>query len=114
MKKLFFILIFPISGAVNAQLPESGTYTYSYCYREWHACVNTCTVIINGDSVTVISNEDQSVPKGEIIDKGILVQHKSGKWIIAQHPDDKNARRIGGCGNGPAIIDFKKKRFKGC
>lgn len=114
MKTVLIILLLCCAGELRAQLPEDGTYTYSYCYKEWHACVNTCTVIIKGDSVTVISNEDQSVPKGEIIDKGILIQHTSGKWIIGQKPEDKNAKRIGGCGNGPSIIDFKKKRFKGC
>lgn len=114
MKIILVILVFFTASNADAQLPESGTYTYSYCYKEWHSCVNTCTVIINGDSVTVISNEDQSVPKGEVIDKGILMEHSSGKWIIGQRPEDKFARKIGGCGNGPAIIDFKRKRFRGC
>jgi hypothetical protein len=112
MKIINLIILLAFSSLTNAQLPESGTYTYKYCYKEWHSCVNTCTVVIKGDSITVYSDEDQSVPKGEIIDRGFLMKHKSGKWIIGHSEKDKNAKAIGGCGIGPSVIDFGKKRFK--
>lgn len=109
-----FLIAIAFNGSTPAQKPPTGTYTYKLCYNEWSRCFNTCTVIIKDDTIAVYANEDLSVPKGEIINKGIIMLHKSGKWIIGQKPEDINAVEIGGCGSGPAIIDFKKKRLKSC
>ena len=115
MKIIIPILILvACSLSTHAQRPTNGSYTYKLCYNEWSRCFNTCTVIIKDDSITVYADQDLSVPKGEIIDKGIILQHKSGKWIIGHKAEDINADKIGGCGNGPAIIDFKRKRFSSC
>ena len=115
MKIIITFLILIVFGvAAPAQKPANGTYTYKLCYTEWSGCYNTCTVVIKDDSITVYSNEDLSVPKGEIIEKGRIVQHKSGQWIIAHKPEDINADKIGACRKGPTIIDFKRKRYSSC
>ena len=47
--------------------------------------------------------------------KGILMQHKSTKkWIIGVKPEDVNAQEIGGCTDGPTVIDFKNKIYSKC
>jgi hypothetical protein len=110
---MIFVLM-AVSMFSHAQRPVSGTYTYALCYNEHAKCFNTCTVIIKDDSITVYADLDLSVPKGEVIEKGILIQHRSGKWIIGQKPEDINALKIGGCGSRYPIIDFKRKRFWSC
>lgn len=114
MKQILLILSLVAVLKMNGQIPPSGTYTYKLCYHEWSGCVNTCTVIIQSDTITVYADDDIFVPKGEIIIKGILMQHKSGKWIIGLKPEDKDAPRVGGCGDGPSVIDFKRKRLVAC
>ncbi len=114
MKRFIAILILILSLSAHGQRPANGTYTYKLCYDGSSRCFNTCTVIITGDSVTIISDDDLSVPKGEIIDRGILVQHKSGKWLVARDPDDRNAKKIGECKGGDSIIDFERRRYWSC
>ena len=115
MKIIFLTIIF--SGffiIVHAQKPKSGTYVYKLCFNEWNKCMTTCKVIIKGDSIRVYAEKNLSVPKGEIIDQGIILKHKSGNWIIGHNLKDKNAKEIGGCSEGPLIIDFKMKQVWTC
>ena len=120
MKALFFICIFLYSSVVTlAQKPKDGTYTYFIAFEEWQGkSLNaTCTVQIKGDSIKIINNGtgNLSGKKGDIIDEGILMKHtKTGKWIIGHNVKDKDAKEIGGCSNGPAIIDCKQKKFWSC
>ena len=77
----------------------------------------TCTVIIKGDSVKVIHNGKGNLTgnKGDIVDARIIMKHtKTGKWIIGHNIKDKEAKEIGGCSDGPSIIDFKRKSFWSC
>ena len=74
------------------------------------------TVVIQGDSVKVIYAGDGKITaeKGEVLDEGIILKHKSGDWIIARGREDVNLEEIGGCTGGPSIIDFKNKKFWMC
>lgn len=103
----------------QAQKPKDGTYAYTVAYAEWDgkSLGSTCTVIIKGDSIKVIHDGNKSMTgnKGDILDEGIIIKHvKTGKWIIAKSPKDKDAKDIGGCTDGPTVIDFKNKKWWTC
>ncbi len=104
---------------ILAQKPKDGTYTYSIAFAEWNgkSLGAKCTVIIKGDSIKVIHNGQGNLTgkKGDILDQGIIMKHtKTGKWIIGHSDKDKGAKEIGGCSDGPSIIDFKRKKFWSC
>jgi hypothetical protein len=119
--KTFFIaclLLFTYT-ATRAQKPKDGTYTYSIAFAEWNgkSLGATCTVFIKGDSIKVIHNGKGNLTgkKGDILDQGIIIKHtKTGKWIIGHSSKDKDAKEIGGCSDGPSIIDFTRKKFWSC
>lgn len=52
--------------------------------------------------------------KGQILDEGKLFRHQSGVWIITDNPSDTELDEVGGCTDGPSIIDFKKKIYWMC
>jgi hypothetical protein len=112
-----FSILF-IASLTIAQKPKDGTYTYSIAFAEWQgkSLGATCTVLIKGDSIKVIHNGKGNLTgkKGDIIDSGILMKHKSGKWIIGHNIKDKDADDIGGCSDGPRVIDFKRKKVWSC
>jgi hypothetical protein len=117
MKKRLLISAILCLGVVEAfaQKPRNGKYTYAIAYWEWGSKPRnlTCEVVIKGDSVKVYSNDPAY--KGQLIDEGVLLLHKkSGKWIIGHTPDARNAPRVGGCEEGPTVIEFKKKRVWLC
>ncbi len=64
---------------------------------------------ITGNKIIVYNNEKSPLTGGRIIIEGILIKHKSGKWIIGKSETDQNAEEIGGCSGGPTPIDFETK-----
>ncbi len=120
MKRLLILKILLVVSIISfGQKPKDGTYTYSIAFAEWNgkSLGATGTVIIKGDSIKVVHNGKANLTgnKGDILEQGIILKHKkTGKWIIGHSNMDRNAVEIGGCSEGPTIIDFKRKMFWSC
>ena len=113
-----FLVVACSCNSAFGQRPKDGTYTYQIAFAEWggKSLGATCTVIIKGDRIKVLHNGTRNLTgnKGDILDSGIIVKHKTGKWIIGHSVRDKNATEIGGCSDGPTVIDFKRKKWWTC
>ncbi len=108
------VLAFPALG----QIPPSGVYTYRIKWAEWQGKEGPLVrVKISGDSVFIyaLDNTLTLIKKGELFEKGKLQFHKKSKqWIIAKMPHDKDADEVGGCSDGPTVIDFRHKWYWQC
>jgi hypothetical protein len=113
--KVFFVIVFlNLCLSSFSQKPKSGTYTYKYCDTEYRNCISTCRIIIKGDSIKIYATKALSeritlTKENELIEEGIIMKHKSGKWIIGKSKSDEDAEGIGG--EGPSIIDFTNKEY---
>lgn len=100
------------------EIPPNGTYQFDVVFAEWQgkSMGVKMTIIIKGDSAKVVYEGHGALTAeiGEIIDQGVIMKHKSGQWIIGTNPSDKEVEEIGGCTGGPAIIDFKYKKYWMC
>lgn len=100
------------------EIPPNGTYLFDVAFAEWRgeSMGVKVTIIIKGDSIKVVYEGEGSLTAeiGEVIDEGIIMKHKSGKWIIGKNKTDTEIDDIGGCTDGPAIIDFKNKKYWLC
>lgn len=115
MKSLLFSVGFTLLciSCVGQRL-NTGTYIFNYCDLEYNSCISTCKVVIKNDSITIYATKKLAqtitfTKKGDIIARGIILKHKSGKWIIGKSLKDKNAKQIGV--EGPPILDFRKKQY---
>lgn len=109
--------LFLFAATAFGQIPESGTYEYDVAFAEWSGKTMglTVTVMISEDSIKIINNGGLTGRKGEIIEYGKILKHKStGQWIIAIKPGDEFAEHVGGCSDGPRVIDFKNKKWWTC
>ena len=111
---LLFILFVLLSGNLLGQKLKSGTYLFSYCDFEYNRCLGSCKVVVKGDSITIFATEELAdritlTKVGDTIDQGIILKHKSGKWIVGKTKQDKKAEDIGI--EGPAILDFINKQY---
>ena len=116
-RSILGLLIVAVSTNCNSQRPKDGTYTYTVIWDEFQgkSTGSTVTVKIIGDSIYVINNGSLTGEKGEIIEAGIIMKHrKTGRWIIAHSPNDKNAEEVGTCGEGPTAVDFVHRRYYAC
>jgi len=114
--KVIFIISFLFASSLSfSQTPKSGTYIYKYCDLEYeNSCYGTCKVVIKKDSILIYATKELAerrtfTKEGDIIDQGILLKHSSGKWIVGKSKKDISAKQIGV--EGPAIIDFKEKKY---
>ncbi|QBZ98690.1 hypothetical protein [Flavobacterium sangjuense] len=119
MKQIFFTFVFLlIASFTHSQIPKSGIYFYTIHHAEHpNLKVTTkCRVEINGNKVKVIyvGGNLSNIKKGDILDEGIILKHKSGKWIIGKKQSDTKLEEIGGCTDGPSEINFKKKIYWMC
>jgi len=73
-------------------------------------------VEIRGRDITIINNNKGSIfPVNEIIESGKLLYHpKFKEWIISNSSEDSNAIEIGGCSDGPAVVDLIDKIYWTC
>ena len=92
-------------------IPNNGEYLYSVEFAESGMITkNAVKIIINNSKIKIINNGILSGKKDEIIDEGFIMKHKkSGEWIIAHNEKDTLSKEIGGCSDGPLVINFKKK-----
>lgn len=108
----------PNDSLERKQAVPDGIYRYDIAFTEWQGSSlgELVTVTIEGDSVSVRYEGDGrlTAKKGQILDSGILRKHRSGKWIIAHDEKDISAPEIGGCSDGPNVIDIIKKQYWMC
>lgn len=93
-----------------------GRMTYELYFAEFDGRMKNLSVniLISGNKITVFNNTQNPLTGGEIIIKGILLKHKSGKWIIGETESDQNVEEIGGCSGGLTPIDFTTKIIEWC
>lgn len=110
------------TNEVNANSDEilpNGTYIFDVAYAEWQgqSMDEKVKVIIKGNSITILYEEGGemiSLEKGALMTQGKIMKHKSGEWIIGKMESDKDLDEVGGCTDGPEIIDFKNKTYWIC
>ncbi len=100
---------------LKQEIPQ-GSFIYELYFAEFGGRMDNakCRVIIEGKNITVEQIENSNLSGGKTIIQGTLMKHKSGKWIIGQNPEDKEAEEIGGCSDGPTPIDFETKIIEWC
>lgn len=80
---------------------------------------DTVIVKIHNDRIKIYAKKVNisGIKNGELMEDGVIRQHKSGVWIISSpnSPQDVNLDHIEACqGDAPATIDFKKKIYWMC
>ncbi len=95
-------------------LPQ-GRFIFELYFAEFGGRManSKCEVTINGNKITVEQTETTNLSGGKEIFRGLILKHKSGKWILADHEDDINADEIGGCTDIP-IIEFDRNLIEWC
>ncbi len=104
---------------VDNEIPANGTYQFDVAFAEWQgkSMGEKVKLVIKNKSIKVIYNGGgnlSNTKKGDVIAEGKIMKHKTGVWIIGKQPSDAQLDEIGGCTDGPPIIDFKEKKFWMC
>lgn len=113
-----FALVF-LQGCSSTQSPAhpllSGTYVFSHRSAEHpNQMGHPLQVTIDGSHITVYNADSASVfPVGLVVEGTLLWHAGAAKWIIGSKEDLK-AVEVGGCSDGPAVVDLTNKVFWSC
>jgi hypothetical protein len=116
---LFLALLTSLAGSdASSQRPSlpSGLYVFEHRFAEHPDMASIeLSVRIDGSHIVVVNAETSDVfPKG-ILAEGTLMWHEaSGKWIIGDSQEDRFAKDVGGCSDGPEVVDLRKKIYWTC
>lgn len=65
--------------------------------------------------IRLTSKPDSSVFPAGLVEEGVLVWHAASKqWIIGQTETESELAEVGGCSDGPFVVDLEQKIFWTC
>ena len=101
--------------AVEIPLPD-GTYDFMHKYAE-HPNMESIIFhgVVKNGSITLTNKEKSSVFPIGVIEEGQLYWHSSSnQWIIINSEEEKNSTEVGGCSDGPSVIDLYQMVYWTC
>ena len=120
MKYLVTLIALIASSAQAGPAPplpiDSGQYTFQHRFAE-HPDIRSIslTAKITGTRIVLTNNGPSNVFPQGVVAEGALMWHNGSKqWIIGQAPSDRYAKEVGGCSDGPEVIDLGKRTYWTC
>lgn len=109
------LILFVSCKTETSQPIENGTYEFTLMFSEFmnRDQDRSCEVIIDGFNILIQQNSKTSLNGNKVLEKGTLMLHDSGKWIIGKQEADKHAIEIGGC-TDITVVDFNNKIVVWC
>jgi len=102
-------------SALPPPLPP-GQYTFQHKFAEQPELPSIpLRAQISGFHIVLINQASSPVfPRG-VIAEGTLMWHAaSGQWIIGHSNSDRHAQSVGGCSDGPEVVDLVQKIYWTC
>ncbi|NUO76071.1 MAG: hypothetical protein HOQ32_08655 [Lysobacter sp.] len=120
MKQILLLLVMLVSACsqqVDPAIPlVSGLYVFKHRYAE-HPTLSSIQVKVRIDgSRIVVSNPVASDPfPAGVLAEGRLMWHaRSRQWIIGNATSDRSVSEVGGCSDGPEVVDLAEKIYWTC
>jgi hypothetical protein len=107
-------------GCATPQEPRvplgSGDYIFTHRFAEHPDKVGTpFTVRIEGRRIVVTNDDPKSVfPVGRVAEGTLMWHPTASRWIIGTDEDDLKAKEVGGCSDGPTVVDLVNKVYWSC
>jgi hypothetical protein len=113
---LIFLFASATACAAKPLLIEPGQYKFQHHFAEQPSIPSiTVDVRIDGRHIVVTNNDKTDVFPHGVLAEGTLMWHSaSGQWIIGDTPNDAKLSDVGGCSDGPEVVDLKNHVFWTC
>lgn len=112
------VILLPVLVAFSDASPPipPGRYTFAHRFAEHPGMPGaSVTVTVEGFHLSVTNQGAlASFPRG-VIAEGTLMWHAaSGQWIIGHADTDRFVEEVGGCTEGPEVVDLQRKEYWTC
>lgn len=104
-------IVAPVAGPLPA-----GDYAFTHRFAEQSEIPGSAvTIRIDGDHITVRNGGAlPAFPRGVIAEGRLMWHVASGQWIIGKSPEDRSAPEVGGCSEGPEVVDLDARIYWTC
>ena len=110
-------LLASATACTTTPLPiQPGNYKSQHHFAEQPSIPSiTVDVQIDGRHIVVTNNDKTDVFPHGVLAEGTLMWHgASEQWIIGNTPEDAELADVGGCSDGPEVVDLKNHVFWTC
>jgi hypothetical protein len=111
------LLLVASASAASPALPiRSGTYTFQHRFAEQPEMLGApLRAKIAGRRIVLINDGPDGVFPHGVIAEGTLTWHvKTKQWIISTERADRSAQDVGGCSDGPEVVDLFHRIYWTC
>jgi hypothetical protein len=94
----------------------TGRYEFQHRFAE-HPDMQSIKLIaeIIDDNIVLTNADSDGVFDFGVIAEGTLMWHaRTQQWIIGNSEEDRNAEDVGGCSDGPSVVDLVKLEYWTC
>lgn len=114
-RMLWWMLLLPAAAAARPPIPE-GTYAFRQRSAE-HPQLPAHPLVarIRGTHIVLINRSRAAhMPLGVVAEGELMWHAKSKQWILGHDPADRTADEVGGCSDGPEVVDLKQRVYWVC
>jgi hypothetical protein len=120
MKRCIPLLVLLASACTVTTPPEpplrDGDYSFTHRFAE-HPNMPSIHLLaqIRGRQITFVNNDKADVFPMGVIAQGVLTWHAASRqWIVGTGPESASAPDVGGCSDGPEVVDLEKRIYWTC
>jgi hypothetical protein len=117
--RIFALIAISAAGCTSQNKPiplADGQYVFQHRFAEQPTIPSiNLNVTIDGDKIILINPTASDPFPAGVIEQGQLMWHAASKsWIIGHADSDKTAPEVGGCSDGPEVVDLSAKVYWTC
>jgi hypothetical protein len=94
----------------------TGRYEFQHRFAE-HPDIQSIKLIaeVIDDNIVLTNADSDRVFNFGVIEQGTLMWHaRTQQWIVGNSEEDRNAEHVGGCSDGPSVIDLVELVYWTC
>lgn len=114
---LLLLCLLPLAvGAVERPSLRDGEYAFRHRSAE-HPNLRAHPLVarITGTRLVLVNRKPSSVFPLGVVAEGELMWHAASKqWVLGRDPADRTAEEVGGCSDGPEVMDLMKRVYWTC
>jgi hypothetical protein len=113
-RTLLLLCLLPLAlGAAERQPIRNGEHAFRHRSAEHpNLPAHPLVARITGTRIVLVNRKKSSVFPIGVVAEGELMWHATSKqWILGQ---DLTAEEVGGCSDGPEVVDVKKRVYWRC
>lgn len=119
MRPSFALLFALLSGCATTDpvIPiRSGEYTFQHRFAEQPTMPSIALkTTISGKHIVLVNPTASDVFPEGVVAEGDLMWHAASKqWVIGEDPSDRTAKEVGGCSDGPEVVDLQRRIYWTC